>query len=138
MIISDSYLVLLTNLLLDDLKRSSPSRVVIVSSKLHDPTVRHGNPPNFKWNLDEINNEMEYDGMLAYKNSKLANVWFSYELSRRLENTGVDVVVMCPVQIIMLYSSFLRYMTNLFFRVSFQLQVWAETQTFFRDISCII
>lgn len=43
-------LVLLTNLLLDDLKRSSPSRIVVVSSKLHDP--------NFKWTLDEINNEV--------------------------------------------------------------------------------
>jgi NAD(P)-dependent dehydrogenase (short-subunit alcohol dehydrogenase family) len=99
---------LLTNLLLDDLKRSTPSRVVIVASKLHDPNVRLGNPPNFKWNLDEINNEMGYDGMLAYKNSKLANVWFAYELARRLENTGVDVHVLCPVKIIILCSSFLR------------------------------
>jgi NAD(P)-dependent dehydrogenase (short-subunit alcohol dehydrogenase family) len=106
-IISDSRLVLLTNLLLDDLKRSSPSRVVIVSSKLHDPSVRHGDPPNFKWNLDEINNEVGYDGMAAYKNSKLANVWFAYELARRLENTGVDVHVMCPVRIIMLCTSLL-------------------------------
>ncbi len=104
-IIFDSRLVLLTNLLLDDLKCSSPSRVVIVSSKLHDSSVGHGNPPNFKWSLDEINNEMEYDGMVAYKNSKLANVWFAYELARRLENTGVDVHVLCPVHIII---SFLR------------------------------
>ncbi len=96
-IIFDSHLVLLTNLLLDDLKRSSPSRVVVVSSKLHDPSAKLGNPPNFKWDLDEINNEMGYDGMVAYKNSKLANVWFSYELARRLENTGVDVHVICPV-----------------------------------------
>jgi NAD(P)-dependent dehydrogenase (short-subunit alcohol dehydrogenase family) len=99
-------LVLLTNLLLNDLKRSSPSRVVIVSSKLHNPNVRLGKPPNFKWSLDEINNEMEYDGMVAYKNSKLANVWFAYELARKLENTGVDVHVLCPVQIIMLCFSF--------------------------------
>jgi NAD(P)-dependent dehydrogenase (short-subunit alcohol dehydrogenase family) len=106
-IISDSRLVLLTNLLLDDLKHSSPSRIVIVSSKLHDSSTKRGNPPNFKWNLDEINNEMGYDGMVAYKNSKLANVWFSYELARRLENTGVDVHVICPVHIIMLCFSFL-------------------------------
>ena len=89
--------VLLTNLLLDDLKRASPSRIIVVSSKLHDSTVKHGNPPNFKWTLDEINNAIGYDGMVAYKNSKLANVWFSYELARRLENTGVDVHVLCPV-----------------------------------------
>jgi NAD(P)-dependent dehydrogenase (short-subunit alcohol dehydrogenase family) len=97
LIIFNSHLVLLTNLLLNDLKRSSPSRVVVVSSKLHDPRTKLGNPPNFKWDLDEINNEMGYDGMAAYKNSKLANVWFSYELARRLENTGVDVHVLCPV-----------------------------------------
>jgi NAD(P)-dependent dehydrogenase (short-subunit alcohol dehydrogenase family) len=107
-IIFDSHLVLLTNLLLDDLKRSPPSRIVIVSSKLHDPNTRRGNPPNFKWNLDEINSEMGYDGMVAYKNSKLANVWFAYELARRLENTGVDVHVICPVQRIMLCFSFPR------------------------------
>ncbi|CAF1395718.1 unnamed protein product [Adineta steineri] len=87
---------LLTNLLLDDLKRSSPSRIVIIASKLHDSNVKHGNPPNFKWTLDEINNEIGYDGMIAYKNSKLANVWFAYELARKLENTGVNVYVVCP------------------------------------------
>lgn len=36
--------------------------------------------------------------MVAYKNSKLANVWFTYELVRRLENTGVDVHALCPVK----------------------------------------
>ena len=91
-------LVLLTNLLLDDLKRSSPSRVVVVSSKLHDPNVRHGSPINFKWSLEEINNENEYDPMSAYKRSKLANVWFAYELARKLEGTGVAVHVLCPVR----------------------------------------
>ncbi|CAF1549628.1 unnamed protein product [Adineta ricciae] len=87
---------LLTNLLLDDLKRSSPSRVVVVSSKLHDPNVRHGPPINFRWSLEEINNENEYDPMSAYKKSKLANVWFAYELARKLEGTGVAVHVLCP------------------------------------------
>lgn len=91
-------LVLLTNLLLDDLKGSAPSRVVVVSSKLHDAKSKVGPPPNFKWTLDEMNNEAEYDTMVAYKNSKLANVWFAYELARRLENTGVDVNVLCPVK----------------------------------------
>ncbi len=87
------------------MKRSSPSRVVVVSSKLHDSNAKLGKPPNFKWNLDEINNEIDYDGMVAYKNSKLANVWFSYELARRLENTGVSVYVICPVCIMILYAS---------------------------------
>lgn len=118
--ISHSHLVLLTNLLLDDLKCASPSRVVVVSSKLHDPTTRHGNPPDFKWSLDEINNVEGYDGMTAYKNSKLANVWFAYELARRLENTGVDVHVICPVRIHRLKE---RVILFFFFRVSFLRQV---------------
>ena len=63
--------VLLTNLLSNDLKRSSPSRIVIVSSKLHDPKTKFGKPLHFKWTLD---------GMTDYKNSELANIWFAYEL----------------------------------------------------------
>lgn len=47
--------------------------------------------------MDEINSETGYDSMVAYKNSKLANVWFAYELARRLQNTDVDVNVICPV-----------------------------------------
>jgi NAD(P)-dependent dehydrogenase (short-subunit alcohol dehydrogenase family) len=97
--------VLLTNLLLDDLKRSAPSRIVVVSSKLHDPKTKFGKPVNFQWTLDEINNESEYDGMMAYKNSQLANIWFAYELARRLKNTGVDVHVLCPVKS-SIFSSF--------------------------------
>ncbi len=76
---------------------------MIVSSKLHDPNVRRGKPPNFQWTLDGINNEIDYDGMLAYKHSKLANVWFGYELDRRLKNSGVEVFVVCPVSILIFY-----------------------------------
>lgn len=36
---------LLTNLLLEDLKRSAPARVITVSSSLHDPALKQG-PPN--------------------------------------------------------------------------------------------
>lgn len=93
------------------MKRSAPSRVVVVSSKLHDPNTKFGRPVNFKWTLDEINTETDYDGMVAYKNSKLANVWFGYELARRLENTGVDVHVLCPVNEMKHYYS----MTKIFF-----------------------
>ena len=37
-----------------------------------------------------------YNGLQAYKNSKLANVMFTYELARRLDGTGVTANCVCP------------------------------------------
>lgn len=71
---------LLTNLLLDVLKTSVPSRVVNVSSNAH----RSG-----KINFDDVQHHRNYGGMRSYSQSKLANVLFSNELARRLEGTGV-------------------------------------------------
>lgn len=78
---------LLTNLLLDNLQRSAPARVVTVSSGLHIPGVGVGPPPSF--DFDNLRGERYYEPMVFYKNSKLANVWFAYELQRRLKGTGV-------------------------------------------------
>jgi len=41
-------------------------------------------------------NDRTYSGLQAYKNSKLANVLFAYELSRHLDGTGVKVNVVDP------------------------------------------
>ncbi len=71
---------LLTNLLLDRLKASAPSRVITVSSTLH----RSG-----KLDFDNLQGEKHYDGRAAYCLSKLANVMFSHELAARLAGTGV-------------------------------------------------
>jgi NAD(P)-dependent dehydrogenase (short-subunit alcohol dehydrogenase family) len=38
----------------------------------------------------------KYNGLQAYKNSKAAMIMFTYELARRLENTGVKVNAVCP------------------------------------------
>src|SRR5213078_4067621 len=72
---------LLTNLLLDLLRRSAPARVVIVASAAH----RAGDMP-----FDNL--QFEHGGygvMRAYARSKLANVLFTMELARRLAGTGV-------------------------------------------------
>jgi NAD(P)-dependent dehydrogenase (short-subunit alcohol dehydrogenase family) len=37
-----------------------------------------------------------FDGQRAFSQSKLANVMFSYELARRLDNTGVTATVCHP------------------------------------------
>lgn len=71
---------LLTNLLLDLLKRSAPSRIVVVSSSGHT---------RGRINWDDIMNEKNYAPFPVYCQSKLANVLFARELSKKLEGTGV-------------------------------------------------
>lgn len=76
---------LLTLLLVPLLKKSAPSRVVMVSSVLH----KFGT-------TNDINEEGKYGYLKNYCNSKLCNVLFSNELARRLEGTGVIVNSLHP------------------------------------------
>ncbi len=85
---------LFTHLLLDNLLQSSPARVITVSSQLHIPGYGNGPPPEFDY--ENLKGEKYYDARIFYKNSKLANVWFAYELQRRLVNTGVTSNAVCP------------------------------------------
>jgi light-dependent protochlorophyllide reductase len=79
---------LLTELLLDTLKASAPSRVVCVSSVAH---VGIRNQPA-TLELDDINFEnREYNAQKAYNQSKLAIVLYVRHLAKRLEGTGVSV-----------------------------------------------
>lgn len=77
----------LTNGLLNLLKSSAPSRVVNVSSFLYT-----------KGNLDfgDFNCEASYDRTVAYCNSKLANAFFTRELSRRVDPNEVSVYCVNP------------------------------------------
>ena len=84
---------LLTNLLLDDLKHSAPARVITVSSELHNPESP-GPDPDFDY--DNLKGEKYYHTQVFYRNSKLANMWFAYELNRRLAGTGVTSNAVCP------------------------------------------
>jgi NAD(P)-dependent dehydrogenase (short-subunit alcohol dehydrogenase family) len=85
---------LLTNLLLKDLKQSAPARVITVSSELHNPEHAGGRGPDF--NYDNLKGEKYYNAQVFYRNSKLANLWFAYELQRRLAGTGVTSNAVCP------------------------------------------
>ncbi|ESO99701.1 hypothetical protein LOTGIDRAFT_141698 [Lottia gigantea] len=91
---------LLTNLLLEDLKASAKdtgdSRIVVVTSSLHDTKVKHFNTQPL--NIDDIflSEYGSYNAAQAYKNSKLANVLFTYELARQVEGSGVTVNALCP------------------------------------------
>jgi NAD(P)-dependent dehydrogenase (short-subunit alcohol dehydrogenase family) len=79
---------LLTNLLLDLLKKSGEARIINVSSGAH------GGCSGIKFN--DLQSEIGYIGKLAYAQSKLANILFTYELSRRVEGTGVTVNALTP------------------------------------------
>ncbi len=85
---------LFTNLLLTELKQSAPARVITVSSELHNPAYAGGSPPDFDY--DNLKGEKYYKPQVFYRNSKLANMWFAYELQRRLAGTGVTSNAVCP------------------------------------------
>jgi NAD(P)-dependent dehydrogenase (short-subunit alcohol dehydrogenase family) len=80
---------LLTDLLLDRLKASAPARIVVVASMAHKG-ARRG------LDFDDLESERRYRWMDAYNKSKLANIYFARELSRRLDGTGVTVNVLHP------------------------------------------
>ncbi|XP_024138416.1 retinol dehydrogenase 12 [Oryzias melastigma] len=78
---------LLTNSLLDLLKKSTPSRIVNVSSLAHEKG---------KIYFDDINLEKDYHPWKSYRQSKLANVLFTRELAKRLQGTGVTTYSLHP------------------------------------------
>lgn len=85
---------LLTQLLLDRVRESTPSRIVVVSSGAHKQarrgldfddlqSERHSGPLGSSWWAAQP------WGFGVYAKTKLANIYFTRELARRLE--GVDV-----------------------------------------------
>jgi NAD(P)-dependent dehydrogenase (short-subunit alcohol dehydrogenase family) len=78
---------LLTNLLLDTIIASAPARIINVSSNAHE-----GNTINF----DDLEYRRQYSAWGAYGSSKLANILFTYELARRLDEKNVTVNAVHP------------------------------------------
>ena len=77
---------LLTNLLVDKLASSPelPTRIINVASRAHQ---------RGEINLDDINSKDKYNGMLAYNQSKLANILFTNELACKLKENGNNISV---------------------------------------------
>ena len=78
----------LTNVLLDTLKKSSPSRIINVASMAHAAS---------KIDLNDLNiTKVKYNPTTAYGNSKEANMLHALELDRRLKGTGVTAYSLHP------------------------------------------
>ncbi len=73
---------LLTNLLVEVLKKNAPSKIINVSSMVHQQA---------RWDASFARGGNHYDAYSAYAVSKLGNLLFTYELAQRLQGTGVTV-----------------------------------------------
>ena len=81
---------LLTNLLVPLLRKSAPSRVVVVASEAHKFSK--------ELHMDELQATRSYGilGMRRYGETKLMNIVFARELARRLDGSGVTVNAVHP------------------------------------------
>jgi NAD(P)-dependent dehydrogenase (short-subunit alcohol dehydrogenase family) len=77
---------LMTNLLLDLIKKSGPARIISVSSGLHGGTI----------DFEDVEFKKKFRPMAAYRQSKLADMLFIKELSRRLAGSGVTANCLMP------------------------------------------
>ncbi|MCY3917247.1 MAG: SDR family NAD(P)-dependent oxidoreductase [Chloroflexi bacterium] len=84
---------LLTELLLDILKASAPSRVVCLSSVVHAGRGSQAVTIDFE---DLHYERKSYSAMAAYAQSKLANLLHAQELARRLDGTDVTAFSVHP------------------------------------------
>jgi NAD(P)-dependent dehydrogenase (short-subunit alcohol dehydrogenase family) len=87
-IFATNYLApfLMTHLLLDLLKKSSPSRIINLTSGLHSGTIK----------FEDIEFKQKFSGSKAYRQSKLGVILFTRLLAKKLEGTGVTVNCVHP------------------------------------------
>ncbi|GHO62345.1 short-chain dehydrogenase [Ktedonobacter sp. SOSP1-52] len=78
---------LLTQLLLDTLKASVPARIINVSSAGH--TLG-------RIDFANLQGERRYSPSRAYADSKLAQLYYTYELAEQLKGTGITVNALHP------------------------------------------
>lgn len=78
---------LLTELLLDRLKTSAPSRVVMISGNGHRKGSIH-------W--DDLQLRRDYSAIKAGTQAALGKMMWTYAMARELEGTGVTVNTFCP------------------------------------------
>ncbi len=104
----------LTRFLFPLLKSSAPSRIVTLSSSAH---------LNAHINFDDLMLVKDYSLMLAYGQSKLANLLFARELHRRIETAGLDMLSLAA------HPGFIR--TNMLYRGGARLRILRSIMGFF-------
>jgi NAD(P)-dependent dehydrogenase (short-subunit alcohol dehydrogenase family) len=77
----------LVRLLLPAVRAAAPARIVNVASNAHR---------GVRLDFDDLQSQRRYRGFAVYKRSKLANLYFTYTLARRLEGSGVTVNALHP------------------------------------------
>ncbi|GHO46043.1 SDR family oxidoreductase [Ktedonospora formicarum] len=78
---------LLTKLLLDVLQDSMPARIINVSSDAH---------PYGNIDFADLQGVQKYNFVKAYNQSKLAQIYFTYELADRLQDVDITVNALHP------------------------------------------
>ncbi|MCG6153533.1 SDR family oxidoreductase [Leptospira bandrabouensis] len=73
--------------LLPSLKRAGEARIVNVASRAH---------MGVSLNFEDLLGENEYSGWKQYQRSKLMNIYFTYELAERLNQTKITVNCLHP------------------------------------------
>lgn len=87
---------LLTNLLLDKLKASGPSRVVTVASNTH--MLGKVDFSCLTTHRDLALGKSDMQAFMKYCHSKLCNILFTYELAKRLQGSDVTCYSLEPGQ----------------------------------------
>lgn len=78
---------IITNMLLDKMKKSAPARIINVASIAHFDA---------RWNPDDIHLQKKYHVLWSYSNSKLYNIWFSNYLADKLKDDRITVNSLHP------------------------------------------
>lgn len=121
---------LMTDLLLDVLKNSAPSRIITVASK---GLVAY---PFLDIEFDNLNGERKFSTQHAYYHSKLAQVMYTYDLAEKLKGSGVTVNcvrvtnVAIPDERLTHLPVWLRKIYNLKRSMSISVERQAETYVF--------
>ena len=119
---------LLTELLLDILKASAPSRMLILSSVVHAGSP--GNRPDL--DFDDLNyRTRKFSNFAAYGEAKLACVLYAMELADRLEDTGVSTASVHPGWARSNFGSggglFMRTMMKVIQPIIYNLTSWTDS-----------